>query len=842
MNSDISEQNFEEKQVEEKFDAKSFLKTVPNLPGCYRMYNQKNEVIYVGKAKDLKKRLSSYFVKEQNAKTSALVSHIQNIEFTVTFSETEALILENELIKKYQPHYNILLRDDKSYPYILLTTEHQHPGIYFHRGPQRKKGEYFGPFPDSTAVKDSLRLLQNIFPIRQCEDTVYSHRSRPCLLAQIGKCLAPCVAMTPDKEQIYHEQVELIKLFLQGRSQELLNTIVNKMEEHAQKMEFEQAGTLRDQLVTLRKVQESNSIICDIEHPVDIIGFAISEGIACIYILFIRNGRILGSRSFFPKLAKDQQSNKEIVLSFICQFYLNENHANLIPDEVVVDLNFNSLSDDNHAKEQGATASIFKDSAREQETNFPSNDENESADQHSKLVRKIEPTPDLKQGKELYKEQVLSKANKQLQGQDSILDETLQEHDNPMPSSEDYPFIEEVEDEFSLLDADIKDPNPTSAREDGHFVNAKELKAKEREYRAVKLEPKAESTDDWAEAKDFIKEIKSNEAKRMEELEREQEQAYEANLETGYDWEQAPNQAQSLDSDELPDYEMKDLKVLEIAIKERFNKRLRFLKGSRGPRKKFMQLAMANAKVALDSKLSSVATAEHRIIELERLLVLSNINRMECYDISHTMGELTVASCVVFNRLGPESSRYRRYNIEGITPGDDFAAMHQVLERRFRDPDNSECPQLVFIDGGPGQLKQAEEVLTEKFAKCSTPMPNIVAVAKGEGRKEGLETLIKAFSHERINLSLNSPALQLVLHIRDEAHRFAITGHRSRIAKERRTSKLESLPGIGPKRRQALLKHLGGIKEVLNASVSELHKVPGISKNMAQSIYDNLHS
>ncbi len=285
-----------------------------------------------------------------------------------------------------------------------------------------------------------------------------------------------------------------------------------------------------------------------------------------------------------------------------------------------------------------------------------------------------------------------------------------------------------------------------------------------------------------------------------------------------------------------------ELEVLKTAIKERFDKKIRFVKGARGAKKKYLLLAMANAQVALDAKLGSQSTAEQRIKDLESLLGLSGIKRMECYDISHTMGELTVGSCVVFNREGPDSSRYRRYNIEGITPGDDFAAMHQVLQRRFKDPDGSECPQLIFIDGGPGQLKQAEEVITQQFEHCTTPMPNIVAVAKGEGRKEGLETLIKAFSHERIKLGLNSPALQLVIHIRDESHRFAITGHRNRRSKERRTSKLESISGIGPKRRQALLKHLGGMQEVLKASVLELQKVPGISPKLAQHIYDQLHA
>ena len=838
------------------FDAKSFLKTVPGLPGCYRMYNQANEVIYVGKAKDLKKRLSSYFVKEQNAKTSALVSHIARIEFTITFSETEALILENELIKKYQPHYNILLRDDKSYPYLLLTSEHEHPGIYFHRGAKRKKGDYFGPFPDSSAVKDSLRLMQKLFPIRQCEDTVYAHRSRPCLMAQIGKCLAPCVPMSKEQEQQYHEQVDLIRLFLQGRNQELLSAIVQKMEEHASKMEFEQAAALRDQLTTLRRVQESNSIISGIEYPVDIIGFAMREGMACIHVLFIRHGRIFGSRSFFPKLRDYEQSSEDIVLSFLCQFYLNDEHPNLIPDEVVIDLTSKNQAPIEQLEPREQQQLEPPTTSPSQETQVPeqvSGHKHDHAHNHDQ-----EPA--------------------QVGHQEDFSDEFLDD-------------LEEID--FADLDEEPQvSKAPKSSAKPHNSSGKPELKVKQehwaerRNYRkqayqeslSLAAQESSSNKDDFSEAKAFIGQIKSKQqAAMLLEQEQEQERALATAVPgTGTD---AETKAQREDGESLAaasaaaagategvaeavvaagadgdgdnSQESKDsskgqglgeLEVLKTAIKERFDKKIRFVKGARGAKKKYLLLAMANAQVALDAKLGSQSTAEQRIKDLESLLGLSGIKRMECYDISHTMGELTVGSCVVFNREGPDSSRYRRYNIEGITPGDDFAAMHQVLQRRFKDPDGSECPQLIFIDGGPGQLKQAEEVITQQFEHCTTPMPNIVAVAKGEGRKEGLETLIKAFSHERIKLGLNSPALQLVIHIRDESHRFAITGHRNRRSKERRTSKLESISGIGPKRRQALLKHLGGMQEVLKASVSELQKVPGISPKLAQHIYDQLHA
>lgn len=887
MQANTSEPNFvqEHEQVQEQgqereqgleqelqpFDAKAFLKTVPGLPGCYRMYNQANEVIYVGKAKDLKKRLSSYFVKEQNAKTSALVSHIARIEFTITFSETEALILENELIKKYQPHYNILLRDDKSYPYLLLTSEHEHPGIYFHRGAKRKKGDYFGPFPDSSAVKDSLRLMQKLFPIRQCEDTVYAHRSRPCLMAQIGKCLAPCVPMSKEQEQQYHEQVDLIRLFLQGRNQELLSAIVQKMEEHASKMEFEQAAALRDQLTTLRRVQESNSIISGIEYPVDIIGFAMREGMACIHVLFIRHGRIFGSRSFFPKLRDYEQSSEDILLSFLCQFYLNDEHPNLIPDEVVIDLT---------SKNQAPIEQL--EPIEQQQLELPTTSQSQETQE-----------PEQASGHEYEHEHKHDHAHDQEPAQVGHQEDFSDE------------FLDDLEEiDFADLDGEPQVSKAHKSSDNPHNSGKPELKVKQehwaerRNYRkqayqeslSLAAQESSSNKDDFSEAKAFIGQIKSKQqAAKLLEQEQEQERALATAVATavakavpgtGTDAEtkaqrEAGESAAAASaaaaaalatesvsvagavvaavSDGAGDNTQEskesskgqglgELEVLKTAIKERFDKKIRFVKGARGAKKKYLLLAMANAQVALDAKLGSQSTAEQRINDLESLLGISGIKRMECYDISHTMGELTVGSCVVFNREGPDSSRYRRYNIEGITPGDDFAAMHQVLQRRFKDPDGSECPQLIFIDGGPGQLKQAEEVITQQFEHCTTPMPNIVAVAKGEGRKEGLETLIKAFSHERIKLGLNSPALQLVIHIRDESHRFAITGHRNRRSKERRTSKLESISGIGPKRRQALLKHLGGMQEVLKASVSELQKVPGISPKLAQHIYDQLHA
>ena len=607
-----------------KFDYKSFLKTVPNRPGSYRMYSDENTVIYVGKAKDLKKRLSSYFLKEVTFKTRALVQHIHHIEFTVTFSEAEALILENNLIKKYQPHYNILLRDDKSYPYLVLSKG-KHPGLYYYRGRKKIDCEYFGPYPDVSAAKDSLKLLQTLFPIRQCADTVYAHRSRPCLMAQIGKCLAPCVAMSEAAYKNYMEQVNYVRLFLKGQNQAVLTDLTHRMEECSEKLEFEEAAKLRDQMLSLRRVQESQSVSGDLMFDMDVIAHEVAQDLCCNHVLFIRKGRIIGTRSYFSK-CNLTDDNDDPLTAFVTQFYLSETRAGMYPKEIITD-------------------------------------------------SKIE-----------------------------------------------------------------------------------------------------------------------------------------------------------------------DAEVLAQAIEQQCQRKVSFLFNVKTERAKYLKLAQENAKASLTAKLADKSTAKERIESLEKVLGISGINHMECYDISHTQGENTVASCVSFNRDGPDTNNYRRFNIEGITPGDDFAAMHQVLTRRFKNLKDGIIPELVFIDGGKGQIKQAEEVIGDLFNEQQVTPPLIIGVAKGEGRKAGLETLIRGYTREEYHLSLSDPALQLVLHIRDESHRFAITGHRNRRQKARTHSVLENIQGIGPKRRQALLKHLGGIREVVNASVDELQKVPGISKEMAELIYDELHA
>ncbi|MFV7708572.1 excinuclease ABC subunit UvrC [Shewanella algae] len=605
----------------QEFNPKLFLKNLTSAPGVYRMYDSGGSVIYVGKAKDLKKRLSSYFRKNlPNVKTQALVSHIANIDVTLTHSETEALILENDYIKQYLPKYNVLLRDDKSYPFILLS-QHRHPRLAYHRGPQRDKGQYFGPYPNGGAVRESLHLMQKLFPIRQCDDLYYKARSRPCLQYQLKRCSAPCVGKVSDEE--YLEQVKLATLFLKGKDQQVLSALVKKMEQAAESMAYEQAARYRDQIMALRRVAEQQEVSSS-HGDLDVIGVHYASGVACFHLLFIREGKIFGSRSYYPSVPA-QTEMAEVLRAFMLQFYLNVDIQRTIPREIL-------LSD-------------------------------------------------------------------------------------------------------------------------------------------------------------------------------------------GYE----------------------ELEELEQVLMEALNKKVAIRTRVRGDRAGYLRLAKTNATNAVNTKLAHRNTVEQRFLLLEEALEQSTpIKRMECFDISHTMGESTVASCVVFNREGPDKSEYRRYNIKGITPGDDYAAMKQALTRRF-DKVNAQgkIPDIVFIDGGLGQLRMAQEVVNEKFVGIEA-VPTLIGVAKGESRKPGLETLIFGDTEESFSLPDDSPALHLIQHIRDESHRFAITGHRNKRQKTRNTSSLESIPGIGPKRRKALLQYLGGLQQVKGASVAELAKVPGISPEMAQTIHDAL--
>ncbi len=604
-----------------EFNAQSFLRTVSSSAGVYRIYDVKNDVIYVGKAKDLKKRLSSYFRKNLgNVKTQALVSHIHHIDVTLTHSETDALLLENDYIKQYMPKYNVLLRDDKSYPYILLS-QHEHPRLAYHRGPQREKGHYFGPYPNGGAVRESLHLMQKLFPIRQCDDLYYKSRSRPCLQYQLSRCSAPCVGKVSHAD--YDEQVKLASLFLKGKDQQVITALVDKMEQAAENQAYEHAARFRDQIMALRKVAEQQEVSNN-KGDMDVIGVHYASGIACFHLLFIREGKIFGSRSYYPSVPA-QTDMDEVLRSFILQFYLNVDIQRTIPKEVVISHNF----------------------------------------------------------------------------------------------------------------------------------------------------------------------------------------------------------------EELPE--------LEVAVSTALDKKFSIKTNVRADRASFLRLAVTNATNAVMTRLSHKNTVEQRFVLLEEILELSApILRMECFDISHTMGESTVASCVVFNREGPHKAEYRRYNIDGITPGDDYAAMKQAVTRRFDKIEaGGKIPDILFIDGGLGQLRIAQKIVDEKFVHLDKA-PQLIGVAKGEGRKPGLETLIFGDTETSFSLEGDSPALHLIQHIRDESHRFAIAGHRNRRQKTRNTSTLESIAGIGPKRRKALLQHLGGLQEVKGASVAELVKVPGISIEMAQTIHDAL--
>lgn len=602
------------------FDAQAFIANLTHQSGVYRMYDSDGVVIYVGKAKDLRKRVSSYFRKNVDAvKTRALVKNIAQMDVTVTNSEAEALILENSFIKKHRPRYNVLLRDDKSYPYIFISA-HEHPRIAFHRGTKREKGEYFGPFPSGLAVRESLRLLQKLFPVRQCDDSYYRARSRPCLQYQLKRCLAPCVGI-PSAEE-YQQQVALAKLFLHGRNQQVVDQLVERMQNASSDLQFEKAARLRDQIAALRQVQEKHAVSGS-HSMLDVIGLHRESGFTCVQVLFIRDGQVQGSRSYFPKVPANTD-NKELLESFLLQFYLNQQRAGQIPGEVV-----------------------------------------------------------LPQG------------------------ETI-------------------------------------------------------------------ATD------------------------------------------------------------------VQQALSEALGKTIKINANSRGERARYQALANKNALNAVTSRLSTQTTMANRIAALKQALIKARVwdkerplERMECFDISHTMGEQTVASCVVFDPQGPLKSDYRRFNIKGITGGDDYAAMAQAMERRYKHAlEQDNVPDILFIDGGKGQLKQAETY----FADWPHP-PLLIGVAKGESRKPGLETLFLGFAQGAIQLSVDDPGLHLIQYIRDESHRFAITGHRQRRAKVKKTSTLEDIEGIGPKRRKNLLHNLGGLQQVKNASIEQLAQVPGISRAMAETIY-----
>ncbi|QGY28703.1 excinuclease ABC subunit UvrC [Pantoea cypripedii] len=604
------------------FNSKAFLSTVTSQPGVYRMYDATGTVIYVGKAKDLKKRLSSYFRSQVGSrKTEALVSNIQQIDVTVTHTETEALLLEHNYIKLYQPRYNVLLRDDKSYPYIFLSAD-THPRLAMHRGAKHAKGEYFGPFPNGYAVRETLALLQKVFPIRQCENSVYRNRSRPCLQYQIGRCLGPCVAGLVTEEE-YAQQTDYVRLFLAGKDDQVLNQLVKRMEAASQDLRFEEAARLRDQILAVRRITEKQ-FVSNQGDDLDVMGVAYDAGMACLHVLFIRQGKVLGSRSYFPKVPADTEL-AEVVQTFLGQFYLQGSEARTLPSEILLD--------------------------------------------------------------------------------------------------------------FSLPEREL----------------------------------------------------------------------------------------------------------LAESLSELAGRKVNIQSKPRGDRARYLKLARTNAATALTTRLSQHSTIQQRLAALATFLELDQINRMECFDISHTMGEQTIASCVVFDRNGPMRSDYRRYNIEGITPGDDYAAMNQALRRRYgKALEEDKIPDVILIDGGKGQLAQAKQVFAELDVPWDKDRPILLGVAKGSDRKAGLETLFFEAEGEGVSLPPDSPALHVIQHIRDDAHNHAISGHRKKRAKVKNTSALESIEGVGPKRRQQLLKYMGGLQPLMNASVEEIAKVPGISFALAEKIFYSL--
>lgn len=608
--------------MNDRFDAKAFLSTVTSQPGVYRMYDATGTVIYVGKAKDLKKRLASYFRQQVSSrKTETLVKNIAQIDVTVTHTETEALLLEHNYIKLYQPRYNVLLRDDKSYPLIFLSAD-THPRLAVHRGAKHAKGEYFGPFPNSYAVRETLALLQKLFPIRQCENSVYRNRSRPCLQYQIGRCLGPCVAGLVSEEE-YQQQVDYVRLFLSGKDQQVLHQLIARLEEASKLLNFEEAARIRDQIQAVRRVTERQFVSGDSD-DLDVIGVAFDAGMACLHVLFIRQGKVLGSRSYFPKVPGGTDMS-EVVQTFVGQFYLQGSQARTLPGEILLD--------------------------------------------------------------------------------------------------------------FSLPEKDL----------------------------------------------------------------------------------------------------------LAESLSELAGRKIQIQSKPRGDRARYLKLARTNAATALTTKLSQQSTIHQRLAELAKVLNLTEINRMECFDISHTMGEQTVASCVVFDGNGPVRAEYRRYNINGITPGDDYAAMTQVLKRRYgKALEEKKIPDVIFIDGGKGQLGMAIDVFKSLNVTWDKNKPLLIGIAKGADRKAGLETLFFVPEGEGISLPPDSPALHVIQHIRDDSHNHAITGHRQRRAKVRNTSALELIEGVGPKRRQVLLKYMGGLQPLLNASVEEIAKVPGISQALAEKIYNAL--
>ena len=601
-----------------EFDAKAFLAGLTSRPGVYRMLNAKRRIIYVGKAGNLKKRVASYFQRKlTDAKTAQMVQLVRDVEITITNTEAEALILEYNLIKRHRPRFNVVLRDDKSYPYIYASTDHAFPRLRFHRGARKGPGRYFGPYPSAGAVRKTLNELEKLFLIRQCTENYFSNRSRPCLQYQIKRCTAPCVGYID--EATYRDDVNAAILFLEGKNKDVINSLVRRMEQASGEQNYEQAARYRDQITRLKKVDAEQVIARSGAGDLDVIAIASLPGAHCVTIIFIRGGKIVGSRNYFPRVG-DSPDHERVLSEFVPQYYFGRD----VPAEII-------LTQDIHDRE--------------------------------------------------------------------------------------------------LLEASF-------AEQSGH----------------------------------------------------------------------------------------------KVRLKHRV----------RGDRLRWLQMAQTNAEQGVSMHVASNATIRRQFEKLGQLLDMETApERLECFDVSHTAGEATVASCVVFNQAGPLKSDYRRFNLSPQNAGDDYGAMAEALRRRYKRVKKGEVPvpDVLFVDGGKGQLAEALTVLDE----LELPWIQVVAVAKGRSRRPGAEQLFLAGQNTPSILAPDSPALLLIQQIRDEAHRFAITGHRQQRAKKRKTSRLEEIPGLGPKRRRELLKQFGGLQGVQGAGVDDLVKVKGISRALATKIYDNLH-
>lgn len=595
------------------FDSKTFLQNVGEAPGIYQMFDAGEALLYVGKAKNLKKRLSSYF---RNSglplKTAAMMQKVADIQVTVTHTENEALILECNLIKECKPRYNILLRDNKSYPFIHIDDNHPFPRLSFYRGDRSQPGKYFGPYPGVTAIRDTLALVQKVLPVRQCDDVFFSNRTRPCLQHQIKRCSAPCVGLI--SQQLYRKDIDLASMFLQGKDESLNKMLQKNMELASSKLNFEEAASWRDRINALRRVQSHQSITSG-HSDIDIITAASLHGKVCVEVTFIRGGRHSGSNGHFPSVTLDF-TEAEILRAFITQYY----HTRPAPKQIIV-------------------------------------------------------------GTSIDEQQGLS---------------------------------------------------------------------------------------DW--------------------------------------------------------------------LSERSGHKVSVTHRVRGPRKDWLAMAQLNVTERLKRQQSESKSVQQRLQALSKVFGLNEtLSRIECFDISHTQGEQTVAACVAFTTDGVTKADYRRYNISGITPGDDYAALRQAIHRRYKRvlKEEGTLPDVLLIDGGKGQLSSAAAVMIE--LQVSDVL--LVGVAKGEGRKPGLETLFVEGQAAGIKLAANSDAMHLVQQIRDEAHRFAISGHRARRGKAQTQSVLQEIPGIGPKRRQSLLKHFGGLQGIQQAGLKDLNRVAGINAELAEKIY-----